>query len=455
MRRILFAGLLCLGCGGPAPLTVDMPLHLEDHLDAATIVGSEVPADLQQPIEWRFDEPQPDWLATPSWNPTIESPRLTQLEDALRLTLTEGTKNRAGSPSGGIHLELPDWRLEDWAYVVVRARTDSIRGMKVGFNRREGSGSDTDWPNPYQFSGDYAPAVTDGSVQTYMLPSDPPVRADPYGSTWEGPLRQLGLWFDAGAPASIDILSISLVPKEASYGDVPAGVRQEVRNLVYRRALYVHAPGRIEYRVRVPEAGRLDVGLGVLRDDTPVTFRITARSGTGEAETLFEEAYENSESWGQRAVDLSSVARQTVTLGLETEAEQPGTVALWGAPTVSGGGEPRLPNIIFYVIDGGAADYMSVYGYNRRTTPNLERLAAEGAVFEHAYSNSSWTRPSTASFMTSLQHSVLGGFNAGGVQRRPGRRADPGSAHAPGRVPNGSLRIQSERWPHEWPRPRR
>ena len=33
--------LLFLGCGGPAPLTVDMPLHLEDHLDVATIVGSE------------------------------------------------------------------------------------------------------------------------------------------------------------------------------------------------------------------------------------------------------------------------------------------------------------------------------------------------------------------------------------------------------------------------------
>jgi arylsulfatase A-like enzyme len=53
---------------------------------------------------------------------------------------------------------------------------------------------------------------------------------------------------------------------------------------------------------------------------------------------------------------------------------------------------------------------MSVYGYNRRTTPNLERLAAQGAVFEHAYSNSSWTKPSSSTFMTSLHHSVLGGF---------------------------------------------
>ena len=52
---------------------------------------------------------------------------------------------------------------------------------------------------------------------------------------------------------------------------------------------------------------------------------------------------------------------------------------------------------------------MSVYGYNRRTTPNLERLAAQGALFEHAYSNSSWTLPSTASFMTALHNSVMGG----------------------------------------------
>jgi arylsulfatase A-like enzyme len=98
-----------------------------------------------------------------------------------------------------------------------------------------------------------------------------------------------------------------------------------------------------------------------------------------------------------------------VALSLEAESDRPGTVALWGGPTVTGQPSADKPNVIFYVIDGGAADLMSLYGYNRRTTPNLERLAAEGAVFERAYSNSTWTKPSTASFMTSLQHSVLGG----------------------------------------------
>ncbi len=61
LASLLFTSGLCLGCGGPAPLTVDMPLHLEDHLDVATIVGSEVPAEVLAPVEWHFDEPQPDW----------------------------------------------------------------------------------------------------------------------------------------------------------------------------------------------------------------------------------------------------------------------------------------------------------------------------------------------------------------------------------------------------------
>ena len=52
---------------------------------------------------------------------------------------------------------------------------------------------------------------------------------------------------------------------------------------------------------------------------------------------------------------------------------------------------------------------MSVFGYNRANTPHLARLAEEGAVFERAYSSASWTKPSTASFMTSIPHSAPGG----------------------------------------------
>jgi arylsulfatase A-like enzyme len=149
----------------------------------------------------------------------------------------------------------------------------------------------------------------------------------------------------------------------------------------------------------------------------PVTFRVRVEPARGEGQTLAEEAVSETNLWLQRSVDLSAFAGETVTLVLENEAARPGSIALWSAPTVTGSSPATKPNVIFYVIDGGGADQMSLYGYNRRTTPNLEALAAEGAVFEWAYSNSSWSKPSTTSFMTSLQNSVLG--NTGGGRFDP------------------------------------
>ena len=194
----------------------------------------------------------------------------------------------------------------------------------------------------------------------------------------------------------------------------------------------------------MPEEGRLDTGLGTLWSEPPTTFRVAVRADGEQAETLLEESHGDRGIWAQHSIDLSGYAGQVVTLSLEAESERDGSVALWGAPTLTGPRATDRPNVIFYVIDGAGAEYMSVYGYNRRTTPNIERLAAEGAVFERAYSNSSWTRPSTASFMTSLQHSVLGGFKEW-VQCGPGQRVDDGSAHARGWIPDRRVHRQPER----------
>ena len=313
-------------------------------------------------------------------------------------------------PRGGLVLEVPGWDHEDLAHLVVRARTaDDVRSFFINFNPREGTGTDTSGPNPFEHEGELVPVVSDGTVQTYRA------RLDFFGGypLPEEPIRQIALWFGPRDLASIDILSITLIPKVANYAEAGAAARTEIRNRIYRQALYTHTPGRVEYRVKIPEGGRLDFAMGVLREDVPVTFRVTAipdGAGGSEPTALFEEHYAVKEAWGQRFVDLAAFAGQTVTLGLEAESEAEGRIALWGAPTVTGGGQSPLPNVVFYVFAGGAADYMSVYGYNRRTTPTLERLAQEGVVFERAYSNSSWTLPSTASFMTSLQTSVTRGL---------------------------------------------
>ena len=68
---------------------------------------------------------------------------------------------------------------------------------------------------------------------------------------------------------------------------------------------------------------------------------------------------------------------------------------------------PRL--IVLITIDTLRADHLPMYGYPRDTSPFLAELAAEGVVFESAYSNIATTAPAHASIFTSLyptQHGV-------------------------------------------------
>ena len=70
--------------------------------------------------------------------------------------------------------------------------------------------------------------------------------------------------------------------------------------------------------------------------------------------------------------------------------------AIEGRPEVSG----PAPNILLIVLDTVRADRLSLYGYDRDTTPNLARLARRGVRFDRARSTAPWTLPSHASMFT-------------------------------------------------------
>lgn len=63
-----------------------------------------------------------------------------------------------------------------------------------------------------------------------------------------------------------------------------------------------------------------------------------------------------------------------------------------------GGGAKK--NVLLIVLDTARKASFSGYGYDRPTTPNLDRFARRGVVFENAITNSSWTLPSHASIFT-------------------------------------------------------
>ncbi len=56
---------------------------------------------------------------------------------------------------------------------------------------------------------------------------------------------------------------------------------------------------------------------------------------------------------------------------------------------------PGTPNILVLVIDTLHANHLSSYGYHRLTSPNLDRFAAEGVLFEAAFSTAPYAAPLT------------------------------------------------------------
>jgi arylsulfatase A-like enzyme len=62
----------------------------------------------------------------------------------------------------------------------------------------------------------------------------------------------------------------------------------------------------------------------------------------------------------------------------------------------------KRPNIVLIGVDTLRCDHVGCYGYGRPTTPNIDRLASQGVIFENAVSQAPWTLPSFATVFTSL-----------------------------------------------------
>ena len=63
---------------------------------------------------------------------------------------------------------------------------------------------------------------------------------------------------------------------------------------------------------------------------------------------------------------------------------------------------PDKPNILIFVFDAMSARHLSLYGYSRQTTPNLEKFAVRASVYHRHYSAGNFTTSGTASMLTGL-----------------------------------------------------
>jgi arylsulfatase A-like enzyme len=109
---------------------------------------------------------------------------------------------------------------------------------------------------------------------------------------------------------------------------------------------------------------------------------------------------------------------------------------------------PENPrSIVLISIDTLRADHLSAYGYDRETSPSVDRLASEGILFEEAYSQSPKTASSHMTIMTGVYPEAHGVRNW--EEKGRGKRGEKGKGKRgkKGRGKRGENRRLSEEIP--------
>src|SRR2546421_12745055 len=96
-------------------------------------------------------------------------------------------------------------------------------------------------------------------------------------------------------------------------------------------------------------------------------------------------------------------------------------LGLWATIWVSGV-DGRPPNVVLILTDNQGAWTLGCYGNPDIRTPNIDRLANEGMLFERCFSSNAVCSPTRATLLTGLipsQHGVHSYLAAGGAQIGP------------------------------------
>ena len=193
-------------------------------------------------------------------------------------------------------------------------------------------------------------------------------------------------------------------------------------------------PAVVRYAIRVPSSGELRfrpaLHPGARAAGASASFRVTEEARPGEERELWSAVLgPQSRALDEVRVPLRARAGDIVRIGLHVgPAGATGerfAWGLWGAPRVMGsagadaGGARPSPsederrradalrsglggvNVLFVILDAGRADHFGAYGYARATTPNIDRFAREGVVFERAFTPAVYTLGAMSSVWTS------------------------------------------------------
>ena len=106
-----------------------------------------------------------------------------------------------------------------------------------------------------------------------------------------------------------------------------------------------------------------------------------------------------------RLEQLRSTAQRTVPWAVAAAAALCLCVWVWRRlpeppPLAQSTGVAGKPNVVFIVLDTVRARNLSLYGYDRPTSPRLDEFATKSVVFEQAFSTAPWTLSSHATMFS-------------------------------------------------------
>lgn len=187
---------------------------------------------------------------------------------------------------------------------------------------------------------------------------------------------------------SVALARISYGPEVRVRCDTAAGTALLPAGAGLRYCVELADAAELHVAGRCDGAGTLQVRLGrqdrrTGEHDAPSAQEITARGGRLEGRAPLP-----------RTGELTVVE-------LEWSSESGASATLERLAVVERRARSRPP-IVLVSIDTFAARHLSLHGYGRETSPNLEALARDALVFEHAWANAPWTMPSYLSLMTGL-----------------------------------------------------
>ncbi len=180
-------------------------------------------------------------------------------------------------------------------------------------------------------------------------------------------------------------------------------------NDVIHRGFPAGPPGRLRFALDIPKGAHLQLACAIdprFHERPGVEFVVKVKRD-GREEVVWTQlldpiSHPEHRAWVPVDVDLAKHAGRGRELVLETHGyEQTGEAerAWWGTPALTV--DRKAPLAIVYLVDTLRADHTGVYGYSRKTTPELDAFARDAVVFDAAVVHASWTKPSVASILTS------------------------------------------------------